>query len=166
MKVNIEIERSALVPVPYRQVEPLLQDLEGTIGRFPKLKKLTRLGDNSYLWEMRTIGSRIANIAHEVSYGAEYRVDLQRGELSWKPLPNQGNASIEGYFRIAADSDTTRLTFRVRGELRDVPVPLLYRVVAPPFIQGKFTRLVDTFLEDTRDALVNGKVHKAPKKRA
>jgi hypothetical protein len=161
-------------------VEPLLRDLEGTIGRFPKLKKLTKLGDNRYLWEMRTIGSRIANIAHDVSYGAEYQVDLKRGELSWKPLPNKGNASIEGFFRIApaqtpgqsrsggiaADSDTTRLTFRVRGELRDVPVPMLYRMVAPPFIQGKFTRLVDTFLEDTREALVNSKPHKAPKKRA
>jgi hypothetical protein len=164
MKVNIEIERSALVPVPYRQAEPLLQDLEGTIGRFPKLKKLTKLGDNRYLWEMRTIGSRIANIAHDVSYGAEYRLDLPRGELSWKPLPDRGNASIEGLIRIAAQSDSTRLTFRVRGELRDVPVPLLYRMVAPPFIQGKFTRLVDTFLEETRDALVNGKAHKAPQK--
>ena len=58
MKVNIEIERTASVPVPYAQVEPLLRDLEGTIGRFPKLKKLTRLGENKYLWEMRTIGSR------------------------------------------------------------------------------------------------------------
>jgi hypothetical protein len=166
MKVNIEIERSALVPVPYRQVEPLLQDLEGTIGRFPKLKMLTRLGENRYLWEMRTIGSRIANIAHDVSYGAEYQLDLSRGELSWKPLPNQGNATIEGYFRIAADKDDTRLSFRVRGELRDVPVPLLYRVVAPPFIQGKFTRLVDTFLEHTRDALVSGKTPKPAKKRS
>lgn len=160
MKVNIEIERSAVVPVPYPKVEPLLQDLEGTIGRFPKLKKLTRLGDNQYLWEMRTIGSRIANIAHDVAYGAAYEVDLQRGELSWKPLPNQGNASIEGWFRLARGRDDTRLTFRVWGELRDVPVPLLYRMVAPPFIQGKFTRLVDTFLEETRDALVNGKVGK------
>ena len=178
MKVNIEIERSAVVPVPYQQVEPLLKDLEGTIGRFPKLKKLTRLGEDRYLWEMRTIGSRIANIAHDVSYGAHYQVDLDRGELSWKPLANQGNASIEGYFRIAqgnhggkpGGSDETRLTFRVWGELRDVPVPLLYRMVAPPFIQGKFTRLVDTFLEDTRDALVHGKVGKparpAKKRRA
>lgn len=165
MKVNIEIERSAVVPVPYKQVEPLLKDLEGTIGRFPKLKKLTKLGDNRYLWEMRTIGSRIANIAHDVSYGALYSLDLPRGELSWQPLPDHGNASIEGWFRIAANSDATLLTFRVRGELRDVPVPLLYRMVAPPFIQGKFTRLVDTFLEDTREALVNGKVSRHHKKR-
>jgi carbon monoxide dehydrogenase subunit G len=167
MKVNIEIERSAVVPVPYKQVEPLLTDLEGTIGRFPKLKKLTRLGPDRYLWEMRTIGSRIANIAHDVSYGAHYHLDLPKGELSWKPVANQGNATIEGFFRLTDSGEQTRLTFRVWGELRDVPVPLLYRVVAPPFIQGKFTRLVDTFLEETRDALVNGKAGKpkAAKKR-
>jgi hypothetical protein len=163
MKVNIEIERSTVVPVPYPQVEPLLTDLEGTIGRFPKLKKLTRLGEDKYLWEMRTIGSRIANIAHDVSYGAHYRLDLPKGELSWQPLPSQGNATIEGFFRIAGSGEQTRLTFRVWGELRDVPVPLLYRVVAPPFIQGKFTRLVDTFLEETREALVGGKVGKPAK---
>jgi hypothetical protein len=157
MKVNIEIERSAVVPVPYRQVEPLLSDLEGTIGRFPKLKKLTKLGPNDYLWEMRTIGSRIANIGHDVAYGARYQVDLKRGELSWKPLPDQGNARIEGFFRLTGEAEATRITFRVRGELHDVPVPLMYRLIAPPFIQGKFTRLVDTFLEQTREALINGK---------
>ena len=160
MKVNIEIERSCTVPMSYGQVEPLLTDLEGTLHRFPKLKKLTKLGTDEYLSEMRTIGSRIANIAHDVSYGAHYRTDLQRGEVSWKPLPNQGNASIEGFLRITPSEKETRLVFRVQGELRDVPVPLLYRVVATPFIQGKFTRLIDTFLEDTRDALVSGKVGK------
>jgi carbon monoxide dehydrogenase subunit G len=165
MKVNIEIERTASVPVPYAQVEPLLRDLEGTIGRFPKLKKLTKLGENKYRWDMRTIGSRIANIAHDVSYGALYSLDLKRGEISWKPLPGEGNATIEGFFRITEGGDETKLTFRVRGELRDVPVPLLYRMVAPPFIQGKFTRLVDTFLDDTREALVSGKAAKAAKKR-
>ena len=29
----------------------------------------------------------------------------------------------------------------------------LDRLVAPPFIQGKFTHLVDVFLENTREAL-------------
>lgn len=160
MKVNIEIERSCTVPVAYGQAEPLLQDLEGTLHRFPKLKKLTKLGEGDYLSEMRTIGSRIANIAHDVSYGARYQIDLKRGEVSWKPLPNQGNASIEGSLSIAASDQETRLVLRMRGELRDVPVPLLYRMVAPPFIQGKFTRLIDTFLEETRDALVSGKIGK------
>ncbi|MDB5987236.1 MAG: hypothetical protein JWR16_2289 [Nevskia sp.] len=154
VKVKIAIERSLVVPAPYRQMTPLLQDLEGTIGRFPKLKKLTRIGDNRYLWDMHRIGSRIANIAHEVSYAAHYHVDLNRGVVSWQPLPGHGNASIEGSFRFIGDGDETRLEFKVQGELRDVPVPLLYRPIAPAFIQNRFSTLVEVFLERTGAAVI------------
>ena len=153
MKVPLKIERSLEVPAPYKKAQSLLADLETTIKRFPKLKRLKKLGDNDYVWELETIGSRIANIAHDVSYGARYSVNTARGELSWKPLPKQGNASIEGAFKLTEMAGRTRLSFRVQGELHDVPVPLMYRLAAPAFIQGKFTRLVDTFLERTRDAL-------------
>ncbi len=154
MNVNIKIERSVEVPAPYAEVCGLLDDLEGTIRRFPKLRKLTKLGPNAYLWEMATIGSSVAGIAHEVSYAAQYTVNAKAGELSWKPVPKQGNATIEGHMKLTTQGkQATRLTFAVKGELREVPVPLMYRLLAPPFIQGKFTRLVDVFLEKTRDAI-------------
>ena len=153
MNINIEIERSIRVPAPYVKVQSLLQDLEGTIRRFPKLRKLSRIGDDSYLWEMETIGSRIAKIAHDVAYGARYSVDMRKGLLSWKPVPRQGNASIEGWFKLTDQGVDTQMTFRVWGELREVPVPLMYRLLAPPFIQGKFTHLVDEFLARTGQAL-------------
>lgn len=154
MKVNIKIERSIEVPAPYSEVRTLLDDIEGTIRRFPKLRKLSKVGENAYVWEMATIGSKAAGIAHEVSYGAQYKIDTKRGQLSWKPLPKYGNATIEGCFQLAERGKGTQLTFDVQGELRDVPVPLMYRLLAPPFIQGKFTRLVDIFLEQTREALL------------
>lgn len=155
MKVPIKIERSIVIPAPYEKVVVLLGDLEDTIRRFPKLRRLKKLGDMAYLWEMSPIGSRIANIAHEVSYAAQYTLDLKGGRLSWTPLPQHGNATIRGAFQIARSGAQTRLTFDVSGELRDVPVPLMYRLVAPPFIQGKFTHLVDVFLQNTRDALIS-----------
>jgi carbon monoxide dehydrogenase subunit G len=158
MKVPIEIERSLDIPMPLAQVKHLYDDIEGTIRRFPKLKKLTKLGDNAYLWEMETMGSRAAKVAAQISYGARYSVDAKAGKLSWKPVPRQGNATIEGAFEMKGDARRTRLSFRVTGELHDVPVPLIYRLLAAPFIQGKFTRLVDTFLERTREALVSGEV--------
>jgi len=156
MDIKIEIERSLRVPAPYSQVRRQLQDLEGTIRRFPKLKKLSRVGEDAYLWEMETIGSRIAKIAHEVSYAAKYSVDLKKGELSWKPLPKYGNAVIEGWFRLSDQGVDTQMTFSVWGQLREVPVPLMYRLLAPPFIQGKFTHLVDEFLQRTGAALPGG----------
>lgn len=158
MKVAIEVERSINIPAPYSKVLTLMQDLEGTIGRFPKLRRLRKLADKTYVWEMDAIGSRIARIEHEVVYGAKYTVDLERGMLSWKPVPNQGNATFEGSFRMRdLEKETkmtfTELSFAVKGELHDVPVPLMYRLVAPPFIQGKFNRLVEIFLEKTAVAV-------------
>jgi len=162
MKVSIAIERSIEVPAPITKVQALFKDLEGTIGRFPKLRKLSKLADNTYLWEMGTIGSSIANIAHEVSYAAKYSIDSSGNQLTWQPVPKTGNASIEGAFKLAERGDKTQLTFRVRGDLYDVPVPLMYRLLAPPFIQGKFTHLVDIFLERTSEALLQAP---APKRK-
>lgn len=154
MNVNIKIERSLDVAVPYERAGILLEDLESTLGHFPKLKKLSKVGNNAYVWEMSPIGSKIANISHEVVYGAQYSLDRERGKLSWKPLAKKGNATVEGYFQIKKTPKGTQLSFEVNGELRDVPVPLMYRLLAPAFIQGKFAYLVDTFLERTHEHLL------------
>lgn len=166
MKIAIEIERSLRVPAHIDTVRPLLDDLEQTIGRFPKLRKLTRLDEGAYLWEMETIGSRLANIAHDVAYAAQYTVDAERGRLSWVPVRGQGNALIEGTFELQPHGKETSLRFRVKGELHDVPVPLMYRLMAAPFIQGKFTHLVESFLERTGEALAQGEVGIRRKPRA
>jgi hypothetical protein len=158
MRVPIEIERSIEIPFPLERVRPLYRDIEGTIRRFPKLKKLTPLGANAWLWEMEPMGSRTAKVSAVISYGARYVVDEKAGRLTWKAVPRQGNATIEGAFDMKGDAKKTQLSFSVHGELHDVPVPLIYRLLAPPFIQGKFTRLVDTFLERTREALAAGEV--------
>lgn len=153
MKVNISITRSLDIDLPPAKVKVLFTDLETTIGRFPKLRSLKKLGPDQYLWDMKPIGSKVANIAHEVRYGAHYTVNAKKGELSWTPIAKQGNALIEGAFRLLENGSGTKLEFKVKGELFDVPVPFMYRLVAPTFIQAKFAALVDAFLERTRDAL-------------
>lgn len=153
MKVNIQVSRSVDVSASMQRVCTLFDDYESTIRRFPKLRRLTPLAPDAYLWEMAPIGSRVAGIVHAVRYAAHYTVRPQDGVLEWNPLPRHGNATIEGRMQLQPRGQATRLSFDVRGELRDVPVPLMYRLVAPPFIQGTFTRLVDVFLEQTRDAL-------------
>jgi carbon monoxide dehydrogenase subunit G len=150
MKVDLFIERSVEIAAPVAQVRKLFADLESTIRRFPKLKRLKKIAEREYLWDLAPIGSRVAGISHEVSYAARYQVDQQR--VTFSPVRGHGNATISGEFRLEGRGKSTRLSFRVEGELRDVPVPLLYRVVAPAFIQGKFTRLVDVFLERTAGA--------------
>ena len=152
VNVDINVERKLEVALPLDKVSPLLDDLEAQLKRFPKLRKLSRLAPNQYRWDMAVIGSKAANIAHEVSYAAHYTVDGKNTEVRFKPMPEHGNATLEGRLRLVDHGSTTQLAFEVRGRLRDVPVPLMYRLLAPAFIQGKFVRLVETYLEATRDA--------------
>lgn len=154
MNVDIKIERSVEIDASMAQLRGLFEDLEGSLRRFPKLRRLTALGNHSYLWEMSTIGSKAANIAHDVVYAAKYQVEPAKYRLKWTAVPGKGNASLDGEMWAQAGDGSARLSFAVRGRLRNVPVPLMYRLLAPAFIQGKFTRLVDTFLEDTRDAIL------------
>lgn len=147
MNIKIEVERSTVVAAPRAQTLVLLKDTEATLKRFPKLRKLNPLGPEDYRLDMHTIGSSIAKIAHDVSFGVRCALDAAKGEMSWTPLPKVGNARIEALLRVAEDGKGSRLSFRVWGELHDVPVPLMYRLVAPAFIQGKFAALVDAYLE-------------------
>jgi hypothetical protein len=153
MNVKIEIERSAMLPVSYSQVHELLRDVEGTIRLFPKLRKLTRQKDGSHLWELAPIGSKVANIAHEVSFAARFAADPDKGLVQWKPVKGKGNASIEGRLQVKARGEQTHMTLRVWGDLHEVPVPLMFRLVAPAFIQGKFAALVERYFVKLGESL-------------
>lgn len=147
MNIKIEIERSLDVSMTREQMAAMLKDVESTLKKFPKLKKLHAMSAQDFRLDMQTIGSKIAKIAHDVSFGARCAVDPAKAELSWKPVPNVGNAQIEGLLRLSGEGKAAKLSLKVRGELHDVPVPLMYRLVAPAFIQGKFSALLDAYLE-------------------
>lgn len=155
MKIEIAIDRSVVLPVPFKKAAPLLTDIETTIGRFPNLRKLTRLSDDTWLWEMKTMGVRVAKIAHDVSYAARYTHDAKRQRVSFEPVRGHGNALVSGHFALTEVAGGTEFSFSVRGTLDEVPVPLLYRPIAPKFISGKFTVLIERFLERTREALAS-----------
>ena len=153
MNIRLDIERRLLLPVAPARAATLLDDLEATIGRFPNLKTLTRLGDHQYRWDMRTMGVRIARIAHDLSYAARYEIDRKAGVIRWTPLPGHGNALIGGEIRLAASGAQTEMRFKVDGVLHDVPVPLLYRPLAGPFIVNKMSTLIERYLAATAAAL-------------
>jgi len=153
VNITLDIERRLLLPIDPTQALCLLDDLEATIGRFPNLKKLTRLGPNQYRWDMRTMGVRVARIAHDLSYAAQYDVDRPGATIRWKPLPGHGNALIGGEIQLRAQGAQTEMRFAVNGVMHDVPVPLLYRPLAGPFIVNKMGVLIERYLAATAAAL-------------
>jgi hypothetical protein len=145
MNVSIEIERSTTIPLPYSRVRKLLEDVPETIRVFPKLRRLTEASAGVYVWELEPIGAKIANISHEVSFASKFTTDPVKGLVKWKPVKGHGNALIEGRMELKGRGPETQMKLAVWGELHDVPVPMMLRMVAPPFIQGRFTSLVEGY---------------------
>lgn len=156
MNIKLDLERRRLLPVAHGTAMLLLDDLEATLGRFPNLKALTRLGPDQYRWDLKTMGVRVAKIAHDLSYAAHYSVDRPAGAIRWKPLVGHGNALIGGEIRITDNGRDTAIVFRIDGVMHDVPVPLLYRPLAGPFIVDKLGTLIDRYLAATAAALAGG----------
>jgi len=152
MKVPIEIERQLYVEdVPLEKARSLLDDLEGTIRLFPKLRRLEPLSAGGYLWKMDPIGA--AGVEHEVVYAAEYDIRPSDGAVQFSPIIGHGNAVIKGHLQVEPGDRGIRLSFRVQGTLYEVPVPKVFRLAAPSVIQGIFKRLVERYLEKLRDTL-------------
>ena len=54
--VSIELNRELEIPGSYDEVFELLADVPRSASHFPKVHKLTDLGDNAYRWEMEKVG--------------------------------------------------------------------------------------------------------------
>lgn len=147
MNITIEVRRQRAVTLSATQVASLLNNTEGTLRQFPKLKKLVPLGGTDYQIDLKTIGSPAAKIAYDVSFGSRCTVEPGGATVRWVGLRNIGNAVIEGSIEFVVEGSEASLNLTVNGELRDVPVPSMFRPIAPAFIQGKFTALADEFLE-------------------
>ncbi|MGQ0501446.1 MAG: hypothetical protein ACT4P0_02380 [Panacagrimonas sp.] len=147
MNITIEVTRQRPVTLSAAQVAALLRDTEGTLRQFPKLKKLTPLGNAGYQLDLKTIGSPAAKIAHDVVFGTRCTVEPDAATVRWEGLRDIGNAVIDGRIEFSGEGAAAALKLTVYGELRGVPVPAMFKAIAPAFIQGKFSALADEFLE-------------------
>lgn len=150
MNVTVEFKQGFRVPASPAAVFDLLADVPRSVGHFPELKQLVPLGEGAYRWEMKPLGA--AGISHQVIYASRYVADAASRSVIWTPVKKVGNGQIEGRWLYKADRAGTAIDFATVGEL-EVPVPLLLRAVAAPFVQGEFRRQVQRYLDNIRAAL-------------
>lgn len=147
----MDIERSAQVPVPFERARERMLDLEGTLRLFPKLEKLTTLGERQYLWQLEPIGFKPARISHVVRYATAFSVDLEGGVVEWTPIAGEGNALIRGRWVTVDHGGSIDITLAISGTIGDIRVPLAFRLAVPPFVRSVFTDLVEGFLANVAE---------------
>ncbi len=141
--VNIDLGYEFEVKAKAAEVFEVLSDVPTSVSHFPKVEKLTDMGDGVYKWEMEKVGTAQVNI--QTVYASKYTSNKAKGSVVWKPVPGVGNALVGGSWAIKDNKKSTGLTLRIEGEIT-LPLPGLMKMVVGPVVEGEFEKLVDKYI--------------------
>lgn len=127
------------------EVFELLSDVPTSVSHFPKVEKLTDLGDGVYQWEMEKVGTAQVNI--QTVYASKYVSDKAKGTIKWTPVPGVGNAQVGGQWKIVPNKKSALVTLSIQGEI-EVPLPGLMKMIVVPVVQGEFEKLVEKYIDN------------------
>jgi carbon monoxide dehydrogenase subunit G len=141
--VNIDLGYEFDVRAKASEVFQVLSDVPASVAHFPKVHKLTDLGDGVYRWEMGKVGTAQVNL--QTVYASKYKSDKAKGTVVWTPVKGVGNALVGGHWKIKDNKNSTGLELKIDGEVT-VPLPGLMKMVVAPVVEAEFEKLVDSYI--------------------
>ena len=141
--VSIDLGYEFEVKAKAAEVFEVLSDVPTSVSHFPKVDKLTDMGDGVYKWEMEKVGTAQVNI--QTVYASKYTSNKAKGTVVWKPVPGVGNALVGGSWNITDNKKSTALELKIKGEIT-LPLPGLMKMVVAPVVEGEFEKLVDKYI--------------------
>ncbi|MDO8457486.1 MAG: SRPBCC family protein [Burkholderiaceae bacterium] len=145
ISVSIDLAYEFDVKAKAAEVFEVLSDVPTSASHFPKLDKLTDLGDGAYKWEMAKVGTAQVNI--QTVYASKYVNNKAKGTVVWTPVKGVGNALVGGNWKITDNKTATNITLQIKGTV-DVPLPGLMKMIVVPVVQGEFEKLVEKYIDN------------------
>src|SRR5690242_19485736 len=90
VSVPIALGYESEVRAKFDGVFALLSDVPRSVAHFPKVDRLTDLGDGVYKWQMQKVGR--AQVHLQTVYASKYPGDRAKGSVAWAPVKGGGNA--------------------------------------------------------------------------
>ena len=145
MAVTVEIDLGYEFEVKAKAADvfAVLADVPKSVGHFPKVEKLTDMGDGVYKWEMQKVGTAQVNI--QTVYASKYVSSKAKGTVVWTPVPGVGNALVGGSWTLKDNKKSTGVVLKIAGEMT-VPLPGLMKVLVVSVVQGEFEKLVEKYI--------------------
>jgi len=144
ISVDIDLGYEFTVKAKAADVFAVLSDVPTSVSHFPKVDKLTDMGDGVYKWEMEKVGTAQVNI--QTVYASKYVSDKAKGTVKWTPVKGIGNAQVGGSWKITDNKGkSTQIELKIKGTV-DVPLPGLMKMIVVPVVEGEFEKLVDKYV--------------------
>lgn len=145
MAINVDIDLAYEFEVKAKAAEvfAVLSDVPTSVSHFPKVDKLTDMGDGVYKWEMEKVGTAQVNI--QTVYASKYVSNKAKGTVVWTPVKGIGNAQVGGNWTITDNKKSTGITLAIKGVV-DVPLPGLMKMIVGPVVEGEFEKLVEKYI--------------------
>ncbi len=144
ISVDIDLGYEFTVKAKAADVFAVLSDVPTSVSHFPKVDKLSDLGDGVYKWEMEKVGTAQVNI--QTVYASKYVSDKAKGTVKWTPVKDIGNAQVGGSWKVTDNKGkSTAIELKIKGTV-DVPLPGLMKMVVGPVVEGEFEKLVDKYI--------------------
>ena len=144
--VPIELGYEFEVKAKYDDVFGVLSDVPTSVSHFPKVDKLTDMGDGVYKWEMQKVGTQQVNI--QTVYASKYTSDKAKGTVKWTPVKGVGNAQVGGSWKLSDNKGkTTKCVLKIDGAV-DVPLPGLMKMIVEPVVSSEFEKLVEKYVDN------------------
>jgi carbon monoxide dehydrogenase subunit G len=147
MAINVDIDLAYEFEVKAKAAEvfALLSDVPSSVSHFPKVDKLTDMGDGVYKWEMEKVGTAQVNI--QTVYASKYVSNKAKGTVVWTPVKGIGNAQVGGNWKITDNKKSTAISLAIKGVV-EVPLPGLMKMIVGPVVQGEFEKLVEKYMDN------------------
>lgn len=143
VSVTIDLGYEFEVKAKAADVFAVLSDVPTSVSFFPKVEKLTDMGDGVYKWEMEKVGTAQVNV--QTIYASKYTSNEAKGTVVWKPVPGVGNAQVGGSWKLKDNKKSTAIELKIEGEIT-LPLPGLMKMVVAPIVEGEFEKLVDKYI--------------------
>lgn len=143
--VAIELGYEFDVKASANEVFEVLADVPVSASFYPKVDKLTDLGDGAYRWEMEKIG--IGQVHLQTVYASRYVSNKAKRTVEWSPLAKEGNAKVSGSWKITDNKKSTNVVLSIQAQL-SVPLPALMKVVVTPLVEAEFEKLTEQYIDN------------------
>jgi len=143
--VDLELGYEFAVPASFGDAFALVSDVPASASHFPKLNRLVPMKRGTYRWEMDPVGPPEAHV--QTVYASTYTANKAKGTVTWKPVPDVGNAQVSGSWALKKLKKGTQLTLHINGSLI-VPLPALVKPVIGPIVAAEFEGLVEDYVDN------------------